>query len=1781
MSVAIHDRRSRITPSTNMDTIEDSTPQLVSERTSAPDVLIKDNPSLYTTYSDNKLVEKHQIRTGTFLYYNKRFYYRLVPDIDNPKTICLLNSSSYHPDNLYYAIDRYVKDRNGSHILDDNNKPKIVKSYIALRDRADFYLWYYSIPEIDRVLYEIITSYCKSYFDIDGELIDGITYVELVTIASQTLNHLQDAIASVMADYNIPYNPKSLLIYSSHGPNKRSYHVVIRHWYHNNFHEARAFYDLVMAKIGNKCSPFVNIDSSVYSQRRAFRLLGSHKLGNNRTKIVQTANFEPEYTVLDTFFESMVSVTTGCSPLPSFLPSSDAHITQEHRFIGSHDEESIVVIFNKTAFSSFYTPTSTDKDWLISLRRIRRGFCSLHNREHDHVGGNIRVYNNGAVIFQCLAGSKYGNDPSQPTTIIGHISKIDNSQLEDQQLLNTQYNNFINNKSIRAWINTKVTRLTGKTPDLQIPTSIPNVNKSENVSESCLYIGGFNVKTCELHTDKCYWPVENNIELAALECQPNIQQRQPAKQSAALSGQRAKAIIQKSDNQVVLQCQPQQLQPAKAIINNKILDIVGATINNNTIPNNEIVRRLRMATQEDFITFLTSSGCPDPTYHKLSDCYVQYCNYCRNNTLIPQSLPATTIPVITSNIAISAVAPTMITPDVATHAIVTHPVSTKLDITTAPVINKRSATSDDIALFLEALRVPNNKAKVSCPKLYPEFRNYCNSNNLICDYQARRFTDNIKKLTNISLVVIEKVYYVLGISIDPIGKENSSLIIFSSSLRISSIQPTKLTEQSINAINHTKIADADSFPLLDLMANNSNNNIIEPTHIHNNNYRLSVVVNATFLHDCPINKDKINNADFPQCINSGSVLDRPTNKNTLLNNNLTPTKPSTIEDLDNFYASEFVKDDPNRLPTKIVVEAFTNYCQRNNLLQSLNGMKLINTMADKYRIPILFDDPNRYLCGYKLRYDPREVHDREAADGYYRIWHNWTDPYRLGWKNGPYPYRLVGQDWDNIDITYSHALPLIPIKDMVEDSDDFVLILSSGCGSGKTEGFRPFIEESDRTNAEKRIDPDHINRRRQYLLGTLNGKDHEHMVSDDKSTRTEQMSDELKGINNIQEDEEDEEEFNEELLEMTMESINNYPNDRIVICVNRKSLTNKFYKEYRNLGFTIRNDDNKGEMITDKRVAICYPSLYTVLGKIDTFVMDEYCSTMKLQFSITKKKRECFKMLKARLQTTPRVIIADAGLRNRHILDIKRMCKRRVTVHQCLAKTQTGKIIYRIERKGVLIKRTLQAIREGKRIAVPSSSKKYAKTLYNKIRREMPWVNVGIYTADEMSKIKEDPAVLWSMSKLAHQVIIYTCTIQCGNSFIEQMDAVYGYFLTSTSDHQDIMQMLLRCRNLRNINICLETKGFREKIIPDDVAAKIGPIKKYIMSRQVIARRHLESKSYKLPMDMLERNPVTGELNPNGTYLNMYCGYIKDLVQQQRECNFLLMLALRDQGMMFGKYVGRMEYDEEAKRLEDEFRQNIKDLKEDDDVGTAKMENINDGEAKILETKHRTPEESRTLRKYKLKKEYGIPITPNVVKFTKGLHSKHNNLTRFMRVSGIEDETQRQRIMGEIGNEILKSKHNINIDDTVGTINETNLLLRVMMCFHALNILKILGLTNFIDNMTIIEAREINEGMRKILDDYIQSHLDDMRHILSETEEFISDDNNSLDICVKIVEKAFGLKIKPTDECKAITMASPWVKYGEMIIPKVSNPEKDVEVVGEGTALNKRKGLTLTLNRPT
>lgn len=1653
--------------------------------------LICGGSSLYTTY--NKVI-----------YINgKRFYPYLIP---HPKHLNLLQSKDYHSGDFIIAKD---------HIYRKGSESRKCPIFTAFRTYIDAFHWIRSLHIEERCCYEIIPSEFadeikyedltnkdnfknhptvqKPHFDIDIESKDH----DIILLGEEVKNAVTSSINIVMKSYNVQYNKTNhLLIYSSHRIDKRSFHIIINGFYHNSPKEAGAFYQLVINNVPEHLRKYV--DHSVYKRYQQFRGLGNHKIGKDNIKTIDPSteyipdgykdirnidpitiwnsnDYDDQVSLLRNFEASLITFTSGCIQLPSFIPNnkngynirrgeiiaprseitewiknnshkgidtSSLGIVPETRKVNYYGNNTIyscydyydecVDAFDKSVIHKFFEITGISNDWII-LKGDHITDCIIHKRVHENDNAYIFIDYLGVIYVRCRRSER--KDPSFP---IGNINISKN----------------------------KTQPVSAENDDIQI-------DENDDTGD---WLGAVNLKTGEIDPNRLN---TNNDE------------------------SRHEITNNNKDVKIV-----------NTNVDNKDIKI---NILDNDVIINTTQRKLRIATDEDFYNFLTAAGCNDPIKHKIGDHYKHYCEYCRSNTIIPQSIPVDNIipPSFGDNITV-----------------------------------KRPSTLTDINNFLELLRVPDNNSKIKCKDLHPYFDLYCQSNSIINNYKCRSFTENIKKLTNFNLINYRTYQYITGVSLNSGKFTNNDSKCQNVGIVCSSL---KLSNKICNSNIDDKNNKCNSFPLLDLMTcnnNNGDNKITDATTIYNKNNNTLITTDNGVNHVCPITNDKLEYLFNNRMLVSLNVPNYNDNIEKLGISNDSNSeiiiRDTTIEDVDVFVNDAIKMDPDSRLPISMVDEAFKIYCDKNGLKQTIKGVKLFNMIADRNIIKITSAENNRYLegCAFKTSKDPREQDDIKATRGYNRLFNNWTDPYLIGWNNGPHASPIDMQnneEWNNIDITYTDTLPILAITEMIkyksimDDYSDIPQITKETDSVKRI--VREFVHDEliDIENDEEMIDSAY-----KHIINTMNNNILE-LVEDWKSLsekyilvikaacgagktqnikpylmRLDEISDAIIKIKNEIRNYYRKIGVDKNMIDMT----EIYKRPSIIICVNRRTLSNKFYREYRRLGFKICN---KGDAISkyDDRIIVCYPSIKKVIGRIfDIAIFDEYCSTIKLHFQVTKEKRRCYNRMRNIMRQTKKVIIADAGLKNRHILDIRRISERPIIVHQNIAKPLEGKILYAVSRKGILTKKIIQTLREGKRAAIPTSSKKYAKLLKQRIEKELPNVKIGIFTADETAEIDDDPICLFHM----YDCVIYTGTIQAGNSYTEPIDAVYGYFMTETADYEDIMQMLLRCRNVKDIHVCIDEIGYKKRIIPNDVKANVKSIKEYILDEDVMTRGYLETKEFKLPFNEVDIDDK-GEIDPNDAYINLYCGYIKDLVMQQRGTTFLLMLALRDQGIKFGGYSGRKEYDEEAEEIEKDMRKKIKEINDNERDLIIKSRDISDEEAKKMEDKEKTQLEVMQLRKYRIKKEYGVEVTEKLIKKTRGKHLKHNNLVKCAKVSGIGNDGERDQLMRKIGEEIINGKE--MPDDVIERMDYIRKVMRVKQCYHALNVLKILNINNFMDYVRS-GARSIimiDNKMKEIAIKYIEQQREEVRHILKLDEDVTFVENNIMNVVDELLCETFGINI--------------------------------------------------------
>lgn len=180
-----------------------------------------------------------------------------------------------------------------------SGEEKLLNTFGMFKSEEDLHKYILSLPADQRDLHEIFEEkeFRKPYLDIDISCAKWKITEEQAdshfTVLSSKLKELLDT------------EKNKYRMYTSHGPDKRSGHVVLTGRYQKNSEESKEFYEQVVSLLPEELRKFV--DPKVYSVKQNWRLLYCGKLGTNRPKVLEGSN-EKEMS-LEVFKESIVRVS--------------------------------------------------------------------------------------------------------------------------------------------------------------------------------------------------------------------------------------------------------------------------------------------------------------------------------------------------------------------------------------------------------------------------------------------------------------------------------------------------------------------------------------------------------------------------------------------------------------------------------------------------------------------------------------------------------------------------------------------------------------------------------------------------------------------------------------------------------------------------------------------------------------------------------------------------------------------------------------------------------------------------------------------------------------------------------------------------------------------------------------------------------------------------------------------------------------------------------------------------------------------------------------------------------------------------------------------------------------------------------------------------------------------------------------------------------------------------------------------------------------------------------
>jgi hypothetical protein len=352
---------------------------------------------------------------------------------------------------------------NPVNFFNKKNGAKKSRLYTLFNSYIDLRAYTKKIDLNEREFHEIILGELpqKPRFDLDCNIEEIDNNDDIDEVVNNLVDDLIKGIIYVLEENGVKIKvDKDILIYSSHGPDKKSFHIIVTNYCHMNNIEAKSFSREVISRVNNKYSKF--IDHDVYSSVQGFRIVGCLKIGTNRPKIFhETFKYDgndithiyPEKSVkLEqklniVVYESLITHISGCTFLPKIgivhqkiTPSedlSDEMVRMCCDMMRNTMGKNVPFIFVKKVGN------------IILLNRIRPSICPVCDNKIHEFENPYLIIIHGHLYWDCRRNknnNRYclGYIDSTITTKIEHISRTPtlqhNKEAEGMRIKLKSYN---------------------------------------------------------------------------------------------------------------------------------------------------------------------------------------------------------------------------------------------------------------------------------------------------------------------------------------------------------------------------------------------------------------------------------------------------------------------------------------------------------------------------------------------------------------------------------------------------------------------------------------------------------------------------------------------------------------------------------------------------------------------------------------------------------------------------------------------------------------------------------------------------------------------------------------------------------------------------------------------------------------------------------------------------------------------------------------------------------------------------------------------------------------------------------------------------------------------------------------------------------------------------------------------------------------------------------------------------------------------------------------------
>ncbi len=404
--------------------------------------------------------------------YGVKWFYYLITSEKKPGILTEQNRKKF--------LDKCLICWEYADVKKPNGKSRL---YACFENYLEFARFHLKVLPHQRTFYEIILGehIQKPHFDLDISLLDSQKFNVLpITVLSDLLSVIIKNIPDCVPE-------KDICLYSSHGQDKISFHIVVNNFYHENNEQAKAFFNLLASQLPKLYTDNCWIDASVYSKTQHFRMYNSHKFNTSRSKILEksfilngekidhlsnsyisvdsnNSSLSPEMEFLNNLEESLICARVStCKRLPNYVETKQ--YVNSGNFSNKELEESVVDIAMKLLADKLELnlqrnfPFGFDKisGNFIVLKRLKASYCKLCLRTHHHQNPYLLITDSDNVYYHCRRA------PADKKLYLGNlktIESIDKNNIEDsfeeyvprfykgyQQETNTNKDKEINEKS--------------------------------------------------------------------------------------------------------------------------------------------------------------------------------------------------------------------------------------------------------------------------------------------------------------------------------------------------------------------------------------------------------------------------------------------------------------------------------------------------------------------------------------------------------------------------------------------------------------------------------------------------------------------------------------------------------------------------------------------------------------------------------------------------------------------------------------------------------------------------------------------------------------------------------------------------------------------------------------------------------------------------------------------------------------------------------------------------------------------------------------------------------------------------------------------------------------------------------------------------------------------------------------------------------------------------------------------------------------------------------------